>query len=186
MFRDFRQAYPGISISLSIGNRDEVLGKLFEFEADVAVLAEVPDDDRLRHVPLRSDPLVAFVNAEHRWAGRHRITLAELSGEPLVMREQGSTTRATLEEEFARLGLAFEIAMEADRREAAREAVAAGIGVGVVSRPEFGFDRRLVALELADCERDMTESLVCLKERLQLRTVAAFWEIATDERRRAA
>ncbi len=182
----FRQAYPGISISLSIGNSDEVLAKLLDFEADIAVLAQVPDDDRLEHITLRSDPLVAFVNGDHPWAARSEITLGELATEPLVMRESGSITRAILEEELARLGLACEIAMEADRREAAREAVAAGIGVGVVSRPEFGFDNRLRALELSDCGRCMTESLVCLKERLQLRTVAAFWEIAADDRQRAA
>lgn len=182
----FRRAYPGVSVSLSVGNSDEVRVKLLEFEADVAALAEAPEDDRFERLTLRRDPLVAFVNADHPWAARGRISLAELAREPLVMREPGSSTRAILEQELARLGLTPRIAMEADRREAAREAVAAGIGVGVVSRAELGFDTRLTAIELSDCRRDMTECLVCLRERLQLRTVAAFWEIATGGRRDAA
>ncbi|MCG8560524.1 MAG: LysR substrate-binding domain-containing protein [Hyphomicrobiales bacterium] len=175
----FRKAYPGISVSLSVANGDEVFARLLNFEADVVVLAEVPEDERLETFTLRTDPLVAFVSTEHPWASRSGITLRELTTEPIVMRERGSLTRATLEDELQRLGCSYEIAMEADRREVAREAVAAGIGIGVVLRPEFGFDTRLKALELIDCERQLTESLVCLKERLQLRTVAAFWEIAT-------
>ncbi|MGI9387649.1 MAG: LysR substrate-binding domain-containing protein [Methyloligellaceae bacterium] len=174
----FRKAYPGISISLRMGNSDETLGRLFEYEADIAVLAYVPDDDRLRHITLRNDPLVAFVSSEHPWANNKKISLKKLCGEPLVMRERGSTTRAIIEKEFARLGLSYTVAMEADRREAVREAVASGIGVGIVSQSEFGFDNRLKALKLTDTQATMTESLVCLAERFRLRTVAAFWDIA--------
>ncbi len=176
----FRKAYPGISITLSIGNADEVLASLFEFNADIAVLADVPGDDQLQMLPLRTDPLVAFVHNSHPWASRKKITLKELCSEPLVMREEGSKTRMTLEKELSARQLKFEIAMEAEGRAAAREAVAAGIGVGVVSQAEFGFDTRLKSLTLSDCDGSMTENLVCLKERAKLRTVAAFWEIATS------
>ena len=177
---DFRKAYPGISIVLNVGNSDEVLARLFEYQADIAVLASVPEDDRLWHITLRSDPLIAFVSREHPWAARKKISLKNLSREPLIMRERGSITRATIEKEFARLGISYTVAMEADRREAAREAVAAGIGVGIVSLPDFGYDNRLKPLELTDSRARITESLVCLKERAQLRTVAAFWEIASS------
>lgn len=176
----FREAYPGISITLSIGNADEVLSQLHEFNADIAVLADVPPDPQLQTLPLRTDPLVAFVNASHPWANRKKITLKELCSEPLVMRERGSKTRMTLERELLTKQLTYEIALEADGRAAAREAVAAGIGVGVVSQAEFGFDTRLRALKLSDSNGAMTENLVCLKERAKLRTVAAFWEIATQ------
>lgn len=180
LIRDFRTAYPGISITLNLGNSDEVLARIFDYQADIAVLAEVPEDDRLWHITLRSDPLIAFVSRQHPWAARKKISLKQLSSEPLIMRERGSITRATIEEEFSRLGISYTVAMEADRRESAREAVAAGIGVGIVSRPDFGYDNRLKALELTDSRAQITESLVCLKERARLRTVAAFWEIATS------
>jgi len=176
----FREVYPGISISLSVGNADEVLANLYEFNADIAVLADIPDDDKLQYLPLRTDPLVAFVSSTHPWADRKSITLKELCAEPMVMREVGSKTRMTLEEELTKRDLTYDMALEAEGRATAREAVAAGIGVGVVSESEFGFDTRLRVLTLSDCEGTMTENLVCLKERAKLRTVAAFWEIATS------
>ena len=176
----FREAYPGISISLNIGNSDEVLASLYDFNADIAVLADVPDDDKLQYLPLRTDPLVAFVNSAHPWADRKSITLKELCTEPMVMREVGSKTRMTLEEELTARDLTYDMALEAEGRATAREAVAAGIGVGVVSESEIGFDTRLRVLTLSDCEGTMTVNPVCLKERAKLRTVAAFWEIATS------
>ncbi len=68
----FRKAYPGISIKLSIGNGDEVLSALYEFNADIAVLADVPEDDQFQIIPLRTDPLVAFVDNSHPWADRKK------------------------------------------------------------------------------------------------------------------
>lgn len=174
----FRESFPGISITLSTGNADEVLTRLFDFNADIAVLADVPDNDQLQFLPLRTDPLVAFVSGNHPWADRKSITLKELCTEPMVMREKGSKTRMTLENELEALDLSYDMALEAEGRATAREAVAAGIGVGVVSKSEFGFDTRLRSLNLSDCKGSMTENLVCLKERAKLRAVAAFWDIA--------
>jgi len=182
----FRDAYPGISLKFSIGNADDVLSWLYDFNADVAVLVDVPDDPRLQSMPLRTDPLVAFVPKSHRWAKRRTITLKELCSEPLVMREQGSKTRLTFEQELEEKQISIEIALEAEGRAAAREAVAAGIGAGVVSKADFGFDSRLMAITLSDSNASMTENLVCLKERAKLRTVAAFWELATNHEKNVA
>ncbi len=175
----FREAYPGISITLSTSNADDVLSRLYDFNADIAVLADVPDNDQLQFLPLRTDLLVAFVNASHPWADRKTITLKELCTEPMVMRESGSKTRMTLEKELDARDLTYDLALEAEGRATAREAVAAGIGIGVVSESEFGFDTRLRSLTLSDSKCSMTENLVCLKERAKLRAVAAFWDIAT-------
>ena len=59
-------------------------------------------DERLISLPLRNDPMVAFVSRNHPWADRESICLADLDDTPLVLREIGSVTRQTLEEEMAR------------------------------------------------------------------------------------
>ena len=64
--------------------------------------------------------------------------------------------------------------MEIESREAVREAVAAGFGIGVVSEAEFGHDERLVAVPVTGAELGTREYLVCLKERRRLRIVSAF------------
>ena len=177
---DFRKQYPGISVSLTIGNSDAVLSQLLDYTADVGVLADMPMDNRFLEITLRSDPLVAFVSTSHPWAGRKNISLAEIADEPLILREEGSVTRRIVEEEFNRIGVNYNLAMVVEGREANREAVTAGIGVGIVSLPEFGVDPRLKVIKLKNCNRTMTESLVCLKERADLRGIQAFWAVASD------
>jgi DNA-binding transcriptional LysR family regulator len=86
-------------------------------------------------------------------------------------------TRQTLEEEMARAGFRIRPAIQVEGREAAREAVVVGIGVGVVSAAEFGADSRVCALPIVDCTRRLTETLVCLREQSNRRVVATFLDM---------
>ncbi|CAM3880667.1 LysR family transcriptional regulator [Pseudomonas wadenswilerensis] len=176
----FCQQYPGISVKIETGNTDESLLRLFNYQADLALLGRDVDDERLLCVPMRSDPMVAFVSHNHPWASRGSISLADLDDTPIVLREPGSVTRQTLEEEMARAGLCIRAAIQVEGREAAREAVVVGIGVGVVSAAEFGADARVCALPIVDCQRRLTETLVCLREQSSRRLVATFLQMVQD------
>jgi aminoethylphosphonate catabolism LysR family transcriptional regulator len=170
----FGQKYPGVRLSLSIGNSEELLHDLFEHRSDVAVLADIVGDSRLLALPLRRDPLIAFVDRGHPWARRRRVRAGELTNQRLVLREPGSITRRSFETAMARAGLALADVLEIGSREAVREAVAAGLGVGVVSQAEFGRDDRLRPLAIEDLDLDTTEYAVCLTERRDLRLIKAF------------
>jgi aminoethylphosphonate catabolism LysR family transcriptional regulator len=176
----FCERYPGISVKIETGNTDESLFRLFNYQADLALLGRDVSDERLMCVPLRNDPMVAFVSRNHPWAERVSICLADLDDTPLVLREHGSVTRQTLEEEMARAGFRIRPAIQVEGREAAREAVVVGIGVGVVSAAEFGADSRVCALPIIDCTRRLTETLVCLREQSSRRVVATFLEMVRE------
>jgi LysR family transcriptional regulator, low CO2-responsive transcriptional regulator len=176
----FGQKYPGVRLSLSIGNSEELLHDLFEHRSDVAVLADIVGDSRLLALPLRRDPLIAFVDRGHPWARRRRVRAAELASQCLVLREPGSITRRSFEAAMTRAGLALADVLEIGSREAVREAVAAGLGVGVVSQAEFGRDDRLRALAIEDLDLDTTEYAVCLAERRDLRLVRAFFAVIRE------
>ena len=176
----FCERYPGISVKIETGNTDESLLRLFNYQADLALLGRDVSDERLLSLPLRNDPMVAFVSRNHPWADRKSICLADLDDTPLVLREIGSVTRQTLEEEMAGAGLRIRPAIQVEGREAAREAVVVGIGVGVVSAAEFGADSRVCALPITDCKRRLTETLVCLREQSSRRIVATFLEMVRE------
>ena len=176
----FCERYPGIRVRIETGNTDESLARLFNYQADLALLGRDVNDQRLLTLTLRSDPMVAFVAQTHPWASRSSICLADLDDTPLVLREVGSVTRQTLEEEMSRVGLRIRAAIQVEGREAAREAVVVGIGVGVVSAAEFGSDSRVIALPITDCKRRLTETLVCLREQSSRRVVATFLDIVKE------
>ena len=72
----FCELYPGINVKIETGNTDESLLRLFNYQADLALLGREVDDERLLSLTLRNDPMVAFVSRNHPWAERESICLA--------------------------------------------------------------------------------------------------------------
>ncbi|MBE1205404.1 LysR substrate-binding domain-containing protein [Aminobacter carboxidus] len=174
----FRQKYPGIQVSVRAGNTETVISSLYSYEADIGVLGEIPTGRDFEVVNLNSTPIVAFVSTDHPLAQAKSLSLHELSLLPLVMRERGSKTRAKLEDLASKEGYEFKPAIEAEGREAVREIVASGAGIGFVSAAEFGQDARLVRIPIAAPEMLMDEALICLKERSGGKLVRVFLDIA--------
>ena len=178
LLAQFQRLYPGIQISIRYGNSEELMGWLESRRCDVAFLPNIPqEDDRLFSIPLPPDRLVVFVHRDHDWAERRSIGIGELVTQRIVLREQGSRTRAIFEEAVARAGHVLHDVMEIGGREGVREAVAAGFGVGIVAENELLADSRLRALPVNDAELAHAEYVVCLQELRALRVNDAFLEM---------
>ena len=174
----FRRQHPRIEIVITAGNSQEVAAALHAYEAELGVLGEIPEGGEYDVVHLGASPLIAFVGRDHPLAGRRRMELAEIAAAPLVLREPGSKTRRAFEAAAAERGLEVRAAIEAQGREAVRELVAAGSGVGIVSRAELGRDDRLVPIAISDCEMVMDEALISLRERSSGRLIRTFLDLA--------
>ena len=170
----FGARHPGVHISLSIGNSEEVLDALVHYRADVAVISDLEPDPRLESIPYAEHRLVVFVPRKHLWARSRGIRLRDLDGQPMVLRETGSMTRRLFERAAAKAQVKPRVIMEIESREAVSEAVAAGLGIGVVSEAEFGHDERLAAVPVIDVTMLTREYVVCLRDRRRLRIVSAF------------
>jgi len=173
----FNQRYPGIQVSVSTGNSQEVLARLLDYSADVGVLAQMSRDRRFVSVPYSEHPVVVFCNGEHRFAHRRRIRCAELQGEKLILREQGSTTRMALEAALRHAGVEPQVVMEVASREIIREAVVQGVGVAAVSQVEYVPGPGLHAVTISDAQVRTYAHVVCLAERRDMRMVRAFFEV---------
>ncbi|MCH6560809.1 MAG: hypothetical protein IH800_00145, partial [Myxococcales bacterium] len=90
----------------------------------------------------------------------------------------GSGTGQVFETALAEAGVKPRVVLEIGSREALHEAVAAGLGIGVISKAELGRDPRLRAIRISDARLESREYVVCLKERRNLRTVQAFFDLA--------
>jgi DNA-binding transcriptional LysR family regulator len=90
------------------------------------------------------------------------------------VREAGSTTRRAFDQAMREAGIEPQVVMEIGSRESIREAVAKGIGLGVVSEAEFIPDPRIRALPVTDAEIYTYAHVVHLSERQNARLVRAF------------
>lgn len=170
--------HTGLTFTLKIDNSAAVLSHLTDHGADVAVMAKVTSDPRIHSMKLREDRLVLFVPRAHPWAQRRRLKLADLAGQDIVVRERGSITREVFETGLAQAGVVPGSLIEVQTREAVREAVAAGFGIGVVFDSEFGTDPRFHLIDVADHDLKVGEYVACLQERKRLTLVRAFLDIA--------
>ena len=122
-------------------------------------------DDRFAVLAAMRHPIVLMMPATHEWAGRPGVSITELHGRPMVLREKGSATRRSFETALAKAGVTPEVVLEIGSREAVREAVATGLGLGVVQEPELGEDTRIAWTQIEDADLQATELIVCLEER---------------------
>jgi len=180
MLARFNRRFPGMQVSVRVGNSEDVLSSLLGYQTDVAVLAQFTHDSRFHWVPYSRHPVVVFVHRSHRFAGRKRIGIADLEGEAMILREEGSTTRKAFDDAVQRAGVRPRVVMEIGSREAIREAVIKGVGIGVVSEIEFIPDPELRTVLVADAEMFTHANVVCLEERREARLVKAFLEIVAD------
>jgi DNA-binding transcriptional LysR family regulator len=146
----FHDAHPAVSLRLRIGDSREVERWVAAGAMELGVIGEAPLVAGLLAEPWVPDELVVIVARGHRLARRRALLPAVLAAERYITREEGSSTRGVAERFLAGLGLAPTPAMELGSTEAVREAVAAGLGVAVVSRHAvLARDRRVVALRIA-------------------------------------
>ncbi len=178
LLAQFQRLYPGIQISIQYGNSQQLMSWIEARRCDIAFLPNIPQgDERLFSIPLSPDRLVVFVSQDHDWAERRSVSIEELVGQRVILREKGSRTRSIFEEAIAQAGQTLQDVMEISGREGVREAVAAGFGIGVVAENELLADSRLRALQVSDAELVHAEYVVCLQEMRSLRVNDAFLEM---------
>ncbi|MGO4338578.1 LysR substrate-binding domain-containing protein [Labrys sp. KB_33_2] len=177
---EFRRRYQGVHVTVRAGNTETVIKSLFNYDADIGVVGEAPAGRDFEIITLHATPIVAFAATDFDLGGRKRLSLADLAALPLVIRERGSKTRKRLEDGAADAGIKLKYAIEAEGREAVREIVASGAGLGFVSQAEFGNDSRLTRIPISGPPMLMEEALVCLSERSEAKAIRAFWGIARE------
>lgn len=187
---EFHRRHPGIELSLSIGNATEVKHKLLARRCDIAVLpgdtfhtasgpdSDISDDGQLYRKVLREDRILCVVHRSHSWSKRRSLKFEELIDQTLIVREEGSNTRARFEYAMAEAGIEPASRLEVGSREAVREAVAAGLGVGVISESEMGHDSRLHPLKIQSRALLVIETLACLHRSRKLPIIEAFYDVS--------
>lgn len=172
-----RERHSGLTFSMTIDNSTTVLQHLLSYRADVAISARNTSDPRIFSLPLRSDRLVLFAPTAHRLAQFARVPMAALAGQDLVIREHGSITREVFEAALANAGVKPGVLIEVQGREAVREAVAAGFGIGIVFAREFPADPAFHVLDVEDVDLNVAEYAACLEVRRHLPMVRLFFEM---------
>ncbi len=133
----FCSDYPSVELQLRVTNHAEVQKSLRENRADLVVMGLVPEDRALAFIPFRDNALIAVAAADHPLAlasAQDELTLLQLAGQTLLVREPGSGTRRAFDDHCAAQGVRFGRLQQLGSLEAVCTGVEAGFGVAVLPR----------------------------------------------------
>jgi len=148
----FNHRYPQITISLDVTNREGLLNHLEVNDIDLVIMGRPPDELDLIAEPFTANPLVVIAPPDHSLAKTQHIPLEWLQQETFVVRERGSGTRTAMERFFAEKGVRLSTGMEMSSNEAIKQAVQAGLGLGIVSIHTLQLELETQRLTILDVE----------------------------------
>ena len=148
----FCAQYPDIDIKLEIANREVLIERLKQHKDDIYIMVQPPEGDEFERMPFLENELVVVAQAGHALARAKSIPLARVARERFILREAGSGTRIELERFLRERGVTPNVRMELGSNEAIKHAVAAGLGVSVLSALTLHVDPMLDHLAVLDVQ----------------------------------
>ena len=148
----FCRRYPGISVNLHVANRDAVLKQLADNSTDLAIMGQPPDGIDVSAESFLDNPLVVIASPGHPLTRLKRVKFARLAEETFLSREQGSGTRSAMERIFAEHKIQPRIRMEMETNEAIKQAVQAGMGLGILSQHSIELELETKRLAMLNVE----------------------------------
>ncbi len=180
----FRKAYPEVVVHVTISDTADVATRLLAGKADIGIIGSIPRRPGLRLERLMRDEVVLAVPPGHPFADREAVSADELRGQPLILREEGSGTRRSVEQALEAAGLSLppeSVALTLGSTQSVLQAVAQGLGVGFVSAraaAQGAADGHLACVRLSgvDLTRDLL--LAVLPGRIGDPLIARFLDFA--------
>jgi LysR family transcriptional regulator, low CO2-responsive transcriptional regulator len=149
----FHRQHPTVTLHMRIANRTAVRTCLLTGEVDLVIAGRPPEVDGLVAEPFLANPLVTVASPAHILVGHNQVPLARLAEEVFLLREVGSGTRAAVEEVFEVAGVPLKVGMVLGHVEAIKQAVAAGLGVSVLSALAVQREVQSCTLAILDIEQ---------------------------------
>jgi LysR family transcriptional regulator, low CO2-responsive transcriptional regulator len=181
--KPFVQAYPGIDIDLIVDNRSTIIARLERAQDDLAVMMMPPQHLALQHATAMDNPLVLIGPLDHPWAQAaatsRKRPLKQLASVDLLMREPGSGTRQATLDFLSAHHIAPRLRMTLGSNEAIKHAVAAGLGLAIVSQHALATDLEregLALLPMAGLPIQRSWQLVWRSDRRLPRAASVFMD----------
>ena len=158
-----QQQFPDLEMFLHENQTKVLLKQLDEGELDCLLLAYLPEMEHYGHLELYDEPLELIVPNTHHWHGRDSIDLAELSGERVLMLEDGHCLREQAMDFCFTAGAEEDQSFKATSLETLRHMIAAKAGVTLLPRlaiPRSRFTEGVCYIKF--CAPEPTRKIVLL------------------------
>ena len=119
---------------------------------DLAIMGQPPEGLDIATESFMENPLVVIAPPNHPLCKVRQIPVKRLEQETFLVREPGSGTRGAMERFFAAHHISLNRGMETDTSEAIKQAVQAGMGLGIMSLHTAELELETKRLKILDVQ----------------------------------
>ncbi len=148
----FKDQHQNVTFSLDVTNRKGLLEHLDNNDTDVVIMGKPPQSLDLVAERFMDNPLVVIAPLNHALVPHSQISLQTLLQETFILREEDAGTRIAIERFFTGKGMQLSTSLNMSSNEAIKQAVQAGLGLGIVSMHTLEMELTLNRLAILDVE----------------------------------
>lgn len=130
--RNFLAENPHVELDMEVSNKNKVVERLRNNEADFVLLTVMPTDMDLYEEVLMPNRLYLFGASENIHSIQQNTSNTLFRDLPLIFREEGSGTRHVMQQFFQKSNISPRIGLSLNSTEAVKQAVLAGLGYSVL------------------------------------------------------
>lgn len=128
----FRCSRPQVRVQVMVSNSKNLQEALADNRLDLALIEGTVEDGNLHTEEFGGDRMVPVLPPGHPFSKREHVTLADLAGCDLLLRESGSAGRTYLDSLFAVYGMTLHPLWESASTQALLQAVHRGLGISLL------------------------------------------------------
>jgi DNA-binding transcriptional LysR family regulator len=133
--RRFHELRPQARVELEYLHPSRVYERVLNDEVELGILSFPQGQRNLTVIPWRNEPMVVVCHPQHRLAGRGRVAVKQLAGEPFVGFDADLIIRKHIDSYLRQQGVTVKVVLTFDNIEAVKRAVEVGSGVAILPRP---------------------------------------------------
>lgn len=174
---------PDVKSNVVVARNAIIENMLLHNELDIALNDVQPNNKDIICTPIMRDTLVLICSRSHPFWGRKSITLNELAGENLVVRDNINNTPTRLEHLLQEQGIPYHVSWVCADTLASKKAVCDGHGISSISSRlvhDEVTQGKLWALEILDANMDRTFNLIYHKDKYLTDYMNSFIHLAKD------
>ena len=179
IIKAYRATHPNVQISVTVGDSQSITQRILDYQGDIGLVLNDINDPQIYCMPYRKQTLVIFAAKTHELANKKgALSLSDLVDQEFVLREEGSGTLQAFERYLNDKKIRIKTSVEMRSREAVREAVVQGLGLGVVADRAYLPGPDLVKLKVKGFDATTHTKFICRAERQNSPLIAEFLETA--------
>ena len=137
LLSEFQRKFPRIKVILDEGNSEDMARSVLEKKNELALISQLNLDRKIKSIFFSTVEFVLVASPEHRFSQRNSISLRELNGEPVILREKGSGSRTAILRKFQEYGIWPSVILEASSLDFIVGYVKQNRGVSFMFKPDI-------------------------------------------------